>query len=319
MRADLCLLMACSAAATAVIVIGALVGVVVWWRRRRRRRRGQGTRGTHEEVDGAPAVRSYEAYFALGRGALMPDSVAYVRTMQLFTSLGGAPLVGAVTRVTAVANAALVTNFGNHRKALVTRLEQDPALFRKDDWRQARAPELRAWVLHELGTRAQRWPWTAIGDAVPVIPVLHGTDADIAAKISVSGFSALSSLDAGYYGRGMYFTSDVRYALPYCATKARPCVLLCLAIPGNAYPVIEGPKDDDALVGVPVRSGYQSHYVLTTRDGQPCRQRVGAGGEFFDELVLDQEAQVVAVAIVEFDKAALAPHALAFQRTLPKA
>src|SRR5688572_13984988 len=78
--------------------------------------------------------------------------------------------------------------------------------------------------------------------------------------------------------RCRYFTSSARYALPYYATKENPSVLICYAVPGNPFPVIENPsnKADDpngsSWIGKPLASGYQSHYVLTTRDGMPCKK-----------------------------------------------
>ena len=36
----------------------------------------------------------------------------------------------------------------------------------------------------------------------PIIPVLHGTSSAVAWKIAENAFSAISSLDAGYYGNG---------------------------------------------------------------------------------------------------------------------
>lgn len=56
-----------------------------------------------------------------------------------------------------------------------------------------------------------------------------GLDLMVAEKICENGFAALSSLDAGYYGKGIYFTSSVLYTLPYMASRAMyvpapPCI-----------------------------------------------------------------------------------------------
>jgi hypothetical protein len=64
----------------------------------------------------------------------------------------------------------------------------------------------------------------------------------------------VATTDDGYYGRGMYFTSDLRYANAYAelqeskanpktfksGSKALP-MLLAVVIPGNPYPVTEHP------------------------------------------------------------------------------
>ena len=44
---------------------------------------------------------------------------------------------------------------------------------------------------------------------MPIIPAVHGTSMEIAWKIVQNGFSNLSILDAGYYGRGIYTLSTV--------------------------------------------------------------------------------------------------------------
>ena len=147
-----------------------------------------------------------------------------------------------------------------------------------------------------------------------MIPAAHATSARVAAQITETGFSALSSLDAGYYGRGTYFSSSSRYTLPYCFTKKRPSVMLCLTSPGNPNPIVEDRREPNSHLGSPIQSGYQSNYVLTTVDGSPC-SKVEKSGVYYDELVLDQEAQVVPVAIIEFDMDKLTPVASRFKRT----
>jgi hypothetical protein len=38
---------------------------------------------------------------------------------------------------------------------------------------------------------------------IPIVPSCHGTDFFIAEKICETGFASLSSLDSGYYGKGI--------------------------------------------------------------------------------------------------------------------
>jgi len=282
-----------------------------------------------------PLPEKFEDYFGLSgvsmkkwnlengkshRELLSPTSRRYGLALDLFRYVDGDGLIDAITAVHGVINPNVASNFRSHRKLLEKRLENDPTLFRKDNWKAGKSGDLREWVMLQFGEIAKRFSWNSVEDHVPVIPVVHGTDASVAWKILDTGFSALSSLDAGYYGRGIYFTSSTQYALPYYASKSNPALLLCLAIPGNVYPAVEGPKDANSLLGTPVKSGYQSHYVLTNKDGMPCPQRQEPG-TFYDELVLDQESQVVPVAIIEFSHAKLAPIARAFQREIvePKA
>ena len=109
---------------------------------------------------------------------------------------------------------------------------------------------------------------------------------------------ALSSLDAGFYGKGklvhvvlqctyyqkigIYFSSSARYISPYYLKKEKPAILICYAIPGNPYPCIESPRSTKSLVGSSLKAGYNSHYVLVTMDGMPCEKKKQTN--FYDEL-----------------------------------
>jgi len=246
---------------------------------------------------------------------LQSSSEEYGLIMSAFRRMDGENLLDAIVSVKAVVNPQIALNFIGHRELLSKRLESDPQIFKKDDWKTLRGSGVRSWMINQYRILFQQYAWNSVEMEVPVVPFLHGTDAAIARKIIDTGFSAISSLDAGFYGRGIYFTSKAQYALPYFATKAHPCLILCLTMPGNTFPVYEGYQDPDSRMGTPIKSGYQSNYVVTHRSGIPCEKMQFT--DFYDELVLDQEAQVVPFAIIEFDKAILAPYAFNFQRVVP--
>ena len=149
---------------------------------------------------------------------------------------------------------------------------------------------------------------------MPVIPVVHGTDASVAWKISRTGFSALSSLDAGFYGVGMYFTSSALYALPYYAPKNHPAILLCLTVPGNPLPVVENRNESGGFYGKPLRSGYQSH-LSSPRKADPIQ--IIRDSKVFNEIVIAHESQVVPFAIVDLDGEKLDSLAAEFERKIP--
>jgi len=304
--------------------------LAIFLTRRQRANQGGGEPGTGLR-DVSALVHDFNDYFLLAgvpqkkwdihqgkshHQLLQPSSEDYQTVLALFNALDGAPLAPAISRIYGVINPQIATNFISHRSILTRRLEKDPNLFKKEDWRRDSQLDLRQWMMHQFGDLAQSLPWNRIGELVPIVPMVHGTDAAVCWKIIDTGFSALSSLDAGFYGCGIYFTSSAQYALPYYSTKRNPAVLICLAIPGNVYPVTEHRKDENSLIGQPIKSGYQSHYVLTTKDGNPCKQRE-APGSHFDELVLGQEAQVVPIAIIEFSQDKLIPFAKTFQREIP--
>jgi len=133
---------------------------------------------------------------------------------------------------------------------------------------------------------------------LPLLPVLHGTQFAIAWKIATTGFAALSSLDAGYFGKGVYFTSSCKYSYPYTKFGPNPCMILSFVNPGNIYPVIENHQSDFSLLGSAIIPGYNSHYIRTTKDGCCLSQ---PSNNSFDEFVMEQEAQIVPVVILELN------------------
>lgn len=56
--------------------------------------------------------------------------------------------------------------------------------------------------------------------------------------LTLLGFAVLNTVDVGYYGKGIYFTSNAMYGLQY-AKPSEPVLLICWILPGNVYPVIE--------------------------------------------------------------------------------
>lgn len=312
-------------------LVATAVAVVV---NRRRRANNRILNAPTGPLAAASLAQRFEDYFALsgmppdsweanGRSVkklLSPGSVEYHQALDLIRSLDGQQLVGAhaVVKIYAVCNPALALNFTNQRGIIGRRLKNDPHIFAKTDWNSTSdRRELRRWVMHNYRQLCLRYPWNNASDLTPVIPVVHGTSAAIANKIVDNGFSALSSVDAGFYGKGMYFASSCRYTLPYYAAKPDPAILICLAVPGNPYPVVESRTEEGSLLGLPIKSGYQSNYVLTLRDGNPCTHQVHQK-DIYDELIVDQESQVVPILLVEFDSAKLGKMAMAFQRATPQ-
>jgi len=205
--------------------------------------------------------------------------------MQLFKALWSS-LCSAEMKFKAVHtlwNPVLASSFINFQDILAQRYIESPHLFKKQKWRNKQHFKAeREFVHDQLERRISEFSWNVVkgldGEEtfyvdVPIIPVAHGTSTTVGWSIAVQGFAALASLDAGYYGKGIYFTSYVEYTIQYFLTKPDPAVLVTLVIPGNAYPVIEHPKELQenltSLVGLPLNSGYQSHFVLTRMNGLP--------------------------------------------------
>jgi len=111
----------------------------------------------------------------------------------------------------------------------------------------------------------------------------------------------LSKLDAGWFGKGMYFTHFPAYASKYgcLANKgSKKVLLLCWVLKGLIYPVVEDPKSANGFLGKPCMSGYHSHYAIV-KNYLPC----GANDRpESDEIVIFQEDQILPRYIVYFDE-----------------
>jgi len=175
-----------------------------------------------------------------------------------------------------------------------------PELFKKRDWCLLPDYDEKQFVMKNYDLLWSRFYWNHNPSKLPIIPVIHGTDYVTAQHICNTGFATVSSLDAGFYGQGMYFSSSIQYAIPYFTTKASPCLVLCYALPGNVYPVTEEASSPRSLTGKPVMTGYHSHYVLTNHSGGVYD--VNRDPAFFDEIVFFQECQVVPAYMILLDK-----------------
>eukprot|EP01128_Nolandella_sp_AFSM9_P001785 TRINITY_DN12199_c0_g1_i1.p1 TRINITY_DN12199_c0_g1~~TRINITY_DN12199_c0_g1_i1.p1 ORF type:complete len:1767 (-),score=200.25 TRINITY_DN12199_c0_g1_i1:119-5263(-) len=312
-----------------LLLIGCLVGGFVWWSIKYRKKGFLLAANTASIKTLPPQLRPLfdmkkalkEHWNKVGDHLFVKElsesDSEYTFMQKLFTEqMDGKDLP--IAKAYSVLNGSLLSNFTGHRGVLATRIAQDPTLFQKNDWKSADREELRQYTLDTLSARTKSFEWFDSADDVPIIPLVHGTDAGIAMKIAENGFTTLSSLDAGYYGSGIYFTSSARYALPYYGGRKNPAVLICFSVPGNPYPVVEHRTEENSMLGMPLKSGYQSHYVLARKNGNPVKsQRGNFMDGVYDELVIGQESQVIPAWILEFDGDKLAKEAVAFARELP--
>jgi len=201
----------------------------------------------------------------------------------------------------ALVNYSLAVSCSNHRGNMINRMRQDPKMFLSRNWPN---DPLRERVIQHFSDKKHLWLWnnTSAHEMCPVLPAVHATSIPIAQKIASAGFASLSLLDAGYYGKGIYFSTSALYTLPYFATKPSPAILICFVLPGNPYPVIESPKEKHSIVGSHIKAGFQSHYVLTGKSGFPLvEEDYQKGLRIYDEVVINQEGQVVPLFMLKID------------------
>eukprot|EP01126_Amoeba_proteus_P056654 TRINITY_DN7142_c0_g2_i3.p1 TRINITY_DN7142_c0_g2~~TRINITY_DN7142_c0_g2_i3.p1 ORF type:complete len:274 (-),score=74.82 TRINITY_DN7142_c0_g2_i3:149-970(-) len=201
-----------------------------------------------------------------------------------------------IKEVYAIFNETLLNSFVSQFRILSSRLKSNPKLFNKSDWKMSDDAQARSNVYDFYKSRAEVFPWNR-DSALVILPTLHGTDFGIALNIASSGFAILSSLDAGWYGKGVYFTTFTKYCIPYFSKRQDPAVIISFVIMGNTYPVIENPKESGkTFLGAALKSGYNSHYVVVNTEGLPTSMEKKI--KFFDEVVVPQEAQIVPLYIV---------------------
>ena len=203
----------------------------------------------------------------------------------------------AIEAVYVVSNSILGASFSNYRSILRQRMVENPTLFCKKDWLlRSEQSDLRSYVHERYVQLAEYFSWNDPEETVPILACLHATDFDTAKSISSKGFCALATLDEGFYGKGIYFSTYGSYVALYFLGKQKPAILVNLAICGNAFPIVEAATDKNGFLGKPTASGYQSHFVLTKSDGTPIKTM--HSDDESNEIVVSQEAQVVPIYIV---------------------
>ena len=150
------------------------------------------------------------------------ESDEYARVEAVLASIHKKGVVQLET-IIAIYNPALTTSFINQWKMTITRFHESAEQFFAITYKR---DENKMKVMEYYETQVlQPTPHNKNLD-IPLINALHGTDYFIAEKIAETGFAALSSLDAGFFGKGIYFTTLLLYTLPYCCGKRTPCIIM---------------------------------------------------------------------------------------------
>eukprot|EP01126_Amoeba_proteus_P048719 TRINITY_DN5652_c0_g1_i7.p1 TRINITY_DN5652_c0_g1~~TRINITY_DN5652_c0_g1_i7.p1 ORF type:complete len:321 (+),score=61.90 TRINITY_DN5652_c0_g1_i7:897-1859(+) len=227
------------------------------------------------------------------RKLISPSSPEGRKILELFeTGLFGQNI--SVKEIYAVMNPVLLQNFLATVKVMQARSRD--ALFNERTWKGRPDEPKKRIVYNRYQVRINNFSWNA-NSQVMILPTVHGTDAPVAWQICSTGFAALSSLDAGYYGKGIYFSTYADYSVPYLTAKEQPVIIVSYVLPGNIYPVTEQHNGPNALTGTAMKNGHQSHYVVTSYDGliSPVveQQPNVAENDIFDEIVISQESQIL--------------------------
>ena len=156
-----------------------------------------------------------------------------------------------------------------------------------------------------------------VGPTYPnMLFAFHGTRVEALPSV-VAGLVAMQSMDAGFFGAGVYTTPSLEYAARYAAGRfddpttasprtpradgCVPVVLVCVAV-GVAFPVTPqrdyGRRADghSDLFGSKLRAGFDAHVAAVSEASR--FEAVQRKQMQYLELVIDQEAQVLPLAIV---------------------
>jgi len=181
----------------------------------------------------------------------------------LFEHLGGD--IHRVGVVYDIENGTTSAIFEGYRAQLYQQQVTAPEQFRREDHKDAEDWELKQKYEEDLERRITMADLQPEENKMRVLPVAHGTSEAAAWKISFGGLGVVAKVDAGFYGQGIYLSSEVSYVEQF-STPAFPensaVLVVGLAIPGNAYPATEDPFSPKSLLGANRKLGYQSHYVV---------------------------------------------------------
>jgi len=238
-----------------------------------------------------------------------------------------------IEKVYAINNPQLRSAFEIKSEVIEKQHLYNPGLFKKEGWRSLDDARRRKGMYLHLSSKIRAFRKEFNNGSHPfVVPMVHGTSENAAFRVMENGFGTVAGLDDGYYGRGMYFTSDLRYADMYgreIDPKGQPGVkvfFVAMVLPGNPYPVTEHPlaipivRDDSiegddkrtrnplGYYGKALKAGYQSHYTVvdsvSISTAFPTQlddfDDVKKGRVVSDELVVFEGAQALPLFLVYY-------------------
>jgi hypothetical protein len=152
---------------------------------------------------------------------------------------------------------------------------------------------------------------------VNTVYCFHGPRLEHVDSICKNGMVSVRKMDAGYFGSGCYFTLNIEYALRYAKghfdeiPRAPPAdgrypVIMFAAWIGMAYPVTpdtdysNGPDQPSNYFGRPLKPGFDCHVVCVNQSSG--FQSVNRSECQYAELVMDQESQMLPIAVLWFEE-----------------
>jgi hypothetical protein len=174
-------------------------------------------------------------------------------------------------------------------------------------------------VLSALRDHFQERPPYAAAKAVNTLYSFHGPRREIVVGVCMNGLTAIRATDAGYFGGGCYSTLNIEYALrysrgefdtppnvrPFSPDGRYPVIMFAVSV-GMAYPVT---PDEDYSNGLRQHSNYFGKFLRTGFDCHVACVKEATGFEAvtkeecqYVEIVIDQESQMLPIAVLWFEE-----------------
>jgi len=264
----------------------------------------------------------------------------YQKLTQILPKLGGD--INSVSQARWIDNPKLAVLFEIMLDTIKYKRQVLPEFFNTQDWTQGKPEDVaqKKLVLDHLASLQgdSSLPWFQ-PDLEPIIPMVQGTSENGAQRIAKNGFGTVASLDPGWYGQGIYFTSKLSYAAYYARPPDHPANSDKRPSQPDRpdYPeqrerskqheksgrvpkqsseedervflislVIPGNAypviDFPAYQGKPCQQGYQSHYVMTLHayEGLPVKRPFDFNSGVSNELVIFRGAQTLPVCLLHY-------------------
>jgi hypothetical protein len=173
-------------------------------------------------------------------------------------------------------------------------------------------------VLSALREHFQERPVGAGVRAVNTLYAFHGPRGENVESVCMNGLTAVRALDAGFFGTGCYLTLNMEYALRYAHGEfdmppnirirpedgRYPVIMFAVSV-GMAYPVTadvdytSGRRQSD-LFGRPLKPGFDCHVICVNESME--FQAVSRQECQYVEIVIDQESQMLPIAVLWFEE-----------------
>lgn len=156
-----------------------------------------------------------------------------------------------ISRAYAIQNDNLKDQFFSTLHRAQNKVQEDPNSFKNELWRngnETNGKNWREWILNKLNTFVDKFPHNK-SSMLKIIPLFHIVKKEeVAKKICETGFSPISIMDDGWFGKGIYFTTNLSYGTKYHGESNEQgefIILLTFVFLGNVYPVIENPNNSN--------------------------------------------------------------------------